>query len=64
MALTQEKINNIKFSVDTVNESLKVYANPDISDSLLKHNLNHLLSAASAIASELNERQILGKKIN
>ena len=63
MALTQEKINDIRFSVDTVNGSLKVYGKPDISDSLLKHNLNHLLSAASAIAAELNERQVLGNQI-
>ncbi len=63
MALTESKINDIKFSVDTVNGSLKAYGKPDISDSLLKHNLNHLLSAASAIASELNERQILGTQI-
>lgn len=63
MALTQEQINDIKFSVDSVNGSLRVYGKPDISDSLLKHNLNHLLSAASTIASELNERQILGTQI-
>ena len=63
MALTESKINDIKFSVDTVNGSLKAYGKPDISDSLLKHNLNHLLSAASAIASELNERQIMGNQI-
>ena len=63
MALTQEKINDIRFSVDTVNGSLRAYGKPDISDSLLKHNLNHLLSAASAIASGLNERQILGTQI-
>ena len=63
MALTQEQINDIRFSVDTVNGSLEVYGKPDISDSLLKHNLMHLLSAANAISKELNERQILGNQI-
>lgn len=63
MALTQEQINDIRFSVDTVNGSLKVYGKPGISDSLLKHNLMHLLSAANAISKELNERQILGNQI-
>lgn len=63
MALTPEKINDIKFSVDVVNGSLKIYGNPEISDSLLKHNLNHLLKAAAIIAAELNEREVLNKKI-
>ena len=56
-------INQIKGSVDTVNNSLKVYGDENISDSLLKHNLMHLLSAANAISKELNERQILGNQI-
>lgn len=56
-------IDGIKFSVDTVNNSLKVYGDENISDSLLKHNLMHLLSAANAISKELNERQILGNQI-
>lgn len=56
-------IDNIKFSVETSHNSLQVYGDKNISDSLLKHNLNHLLSAASAIAAELNERQILGNQI-
>ncbi len=63
MALTQEQINDIRFSVDTVNGSLKAYGKPEISDSLLKHNLMHLLSAANAISKELNEREILGNQI-
>jgi len=56
-------INQIKGRVDTVNNSLKVYGDENISDSLLKHNLMHLLSAANAISKELNERQILGNQI-
>lgn len=63
MALTQEKITDIKFSVNTVNESLKTFGEPNISDSLLKHNLMHLLSVANEISKELNERQILGNQI-
>ncbi len=63
MALTQEIIDDIKFSVETANGSLKTFGKPDISDSLLKHNLMHLLSAANAISKELNERHLLGNQI-
>tara|TARA_B100002019_G_scaffold281030_1_gene284648 strand:+ start:670 stop:846 length:177 start_codon:yes stop_codon:yes gene_type:complete len=56
-------INKIKGSVDTVNNSLKVYGDENISDSLLKNNLMHLLSAANEISKELNERHILGNQI-
>lgn len=63
MALTQEEINDIKFSVNIANESLKTFGEPNISDSLLKHNLMHLLSAANEIIKELNERQIMGNQI-
>lgn len=63
MALTQDTIDDIKFSVQTANDSLKVFGKTDISDSLLKHNLNHLLKAASAISSELNRRQIFKEQI-
>jgi|TARA_B100001093_G_C26547821_1_gene893147 hypothetical protein len=63
MALTESKINDIKFSVDTAHGSLKAFGTPDISDSLLKHQLMHLLSAANEISKELNERQLLGTQI-
>ena len=56
-------IDGIKFSVETAHNSLQTYGDENISDSLLKHNLNHLLSAAAAIASELNTRQVLGNQI-
>lgn len=56
-------INKIKRSVETVNNSLKVYGDENISDSLLKNNLMHLLDAAGAISKELNERHILGNQI-
>ncbi len=56
-------INQIKDSVEIAHNSLKVYGDENISDSLLKHNLNHLLSAAAAIASELNVREVLGNQI-
>lgn len=56
-------IDKIKFSVETAHNSLQIYGDENISDSLLKHNLNHLLSAAAAIASELNTRQVLGNQI-
>ena len=56
-------IKEIKFSVETAHNSLQTYGDENISDSLLKHNLNHLLSAAAAIANELNTRQILGNQI-
>jgi len=56
-------INGIKQSVEIAHNSLQTYGDENISDSLLKHNLNHLLSAAAAIASELNTRQILGNQI-
>lgn len=56
-------INKIKDSVEISHNSLQVYGDENISDSLLKHNLNHLLSAAASIANELNMRQVLGKQI-
>lgn len=56
-------INKIKQSVETAHNSLQTYGDENISDSLLKHNLNHLLLASAAIASELNMRQVLGNQI-
>ena len=56
-------INKIKQSVETAHNSLQTYGDENISDSLLKHNLNHLLSASAAIASELNTREVLGNQI-
>lgn len=56
-------IESIKSSVQIANDSLQTYGDENISDSLLKHNLNHLLSAASEIAAELNMRQVLSKQI-
>ena len=56
-------IEGVKGSVSIAHNSLQTYGDENISDSLLKHNLNHLLSAASEIASELNIRQVLGNQI-
>mgnify|MGYP007032669427 CR=1 FL=1 len=56
-------IDKIKDSVEISHNSLQTYGDENISDSLLKHNLNHLLSAAAAIANELNMRQVLGNQI-
>lgn len=56
-------IESIKSSVQIANDSLQTFGDENISDSLLKHNLNHLLSAASEIAAELNMRQVLSKQI-
>ena len=56
-------INKIKDSVEIAHNSLQTYGDDNISDSLLKHNLNHLLSASAAIADELNMRQVLGNQI-
>lgn len=56
-------IESIKFSVDIANNSLQTYGDENITDSLLKHNLNHLLSAASEIAKELNRRQLFNEQI-
>jgi hypothetical protein len=56
-------IESIKFSVELANNSLQTYGDKNITDSLLKHNLNHLLSAAGAIASELNRRQLFNEQI-
>ena len=56
-------IESIKSSVQIANDSLQTYGDENISDSLLKHNLNHLLLAASEIAAELNMRQVLSKQI-
>ena len=56
-------INSIKGSIDLVNNSLKVYGDENISDSLLKSNLLHILNAASEISSELNRRQLFNEQI-
>ena len=56
-------IESIKSSVELANNSLQTYGDDNITDSLLKHNLNHLLSAASEIASELNRRQLFNEQI-
>jgi len=56
-------IESIKSSVSIANNSLQTYGDSNITDSLLKHNLNHLLSAASEIASELNRRQLFKEQI-
>jgi len=56
-------IESIKYSVELANNSLNTYGDENITDSLLKHNLNHLLSAASEIASELNRRQLFNEQI-
>lgn len=59
----KETIKQIKGSVNTVNNSLKMYDNEDISDSLLISNLNHLLDASKQITAELNRRNIFNENI-
>lgn len=59
----KETIEQIKGSVNTVNNSLKMYDNEDISDSLLISNLNHLLDASKQITAELNRRNIFNENI-
>jgi|SaaInl85LU_5_DNA_1037374.scaffolds.fasta_scaffold34840_2 hypothetical protein len=59
----KETIEQIKGSVSTVNNSLKMYNNEDISDSLLISNLNHLLDASKQITAELNRRNIFNENI-
>ena len=56
-------IDSIKQSVETSHNSLQTYGDENISDSLLKHNLLHLMSACNEISKELNMREILGKQI-
>lgn len=54
----KNSIEEIKYSVSLVNDSLKINGNENISDTLLISNLNHLLNAANNISSELNKRSI------
>ena len=45
-------IDSIKQSVETSYNSLQTYGDENISDSLLKHNLLHLMFACNEIAKE------------
>ena len=56
-------IEKVKESVETAHNSLKVYGDKDISDSLIKHNLMHLISAVNELTKELNLREVLNKQI-
>ena len=56
-------IEGIKGSVSISHNSLQTYGDKNISDSLLKHNLMHLLSACAKISQELNRRELLSEQI-
>ncbi len=56
-------IEEVKASVEIAHNSLKVYGDKDISDSLIKHNLMHLISAVNELTKELNLREVLNKQI-
>ena len=56
-------IEGVKSSVEVAHNSLQVYGTKDISDSLIKHNLMHLISAVNELTKELNLRAVLNKQI-
>ena len=56
-------IEGIKGSVSISHNSLQVYGDKNISDSLLKHNLMHLLDACAKISKELQRREVLSEQI-
>lgn len=56
-------IEGVKTSVEIAHNSLQVYGTKDISDSLLKHNIMHLISAVNELTKELNLRAVLNKQI-
>lgn len=56
-------IEGVKGSVSIVHNSLQNYGTKDISDSLLKHNVMHLISAVNVLTKELNRRELLNEQI-
>ena len=56
-------IEGVKASVEISHRSLQIYGTKDISDSLLKHNIMHLISAVNELTKELNLREVLNKQI-
>ena len=56
-------IEGVKASVEISHRSLQTYGTKDISDSLLKHNIMHLISAVNELTKELNLREVLNKQI-
>lgn len=56
-------IEGVKSSVQIAHNSLQTYGTKDISDSLLKHNIMHLISAVNELTKELNLREVLNKQI-
>jgi len=56
-------IEGVKGSVSIAHNSLQTYGDEDISDSLLKHNIMHLISAVNELTKELNLREVLNKQI-
>lgn len=56
-------IEGVKSSVEISHNSLQTYGTKDISDSLLKHNIMHLISAVNELTKELNLREVLNKQI-
>tara|TARA_B110000285_G_scaffold53995_1_gene61522 strand:+ start:233 stop:412 length:180 start_codon:yes stop_codon:yes gene_type:complete len=58
-----KNIEKVKGSLGIAHNSLKIYGDENISDSLLKHNLMHLLSACNDITNELNRREVMDQKI-
>ena len=56
-------IEEVKSSVEIAHNSLQTYGDKDISDSLIKHNLMHLISAVNELTKELNLRDVLNKQI-
>lgn len=56
-------IEGAKSSVQIAHNSLQTYGTKDISDSLLKHNIMHLIIAVNELTRELNRRSVLNKQI-
>lgn len=56
-------IEGAKTSVEIAHNSLQVYGTKDISDSLLKHNIMHLIIAVNELTRELNRRSVLNEQI-
>lgn len=56
-------IEGVKGSVSIAHNSLQTYGDKSISDSLLKHNIMHLISAVNELTKELNRREVLSEQI-
>jgi hypothetical protein len=55
-------IEGVKGSVSIAHNSLQTYGDKDISDSLIKHNIMHLISAVHELTKELNRRELYSYK--